>query len=242
MNPPPSQRANNFQTGVRAGPMKQWILSYRTPRRHRPFGHRLIQCVSEGLGGGGGAGVASADWHWHPAARRGGGGSDALAGEGSQRQPQKRLRLAVGGGCQSGWGRLLSVTNAIEAGACRQGDSDWAWAGRPGGGGGGTPPFQERRGGGGVSRALVAGISVGLATAKADRRLAGDCTGATRRRAAKWKEGPGRLHHTEESLGPGHTERVQCRSVPERQPLHGTKEDSCTQPKGAAPRTPPTVC
>ena len=30
------------------------------------------------------------------------------------------VRQAVGGGCQSGWGRLLSVTNAIEAGTWRQ--------------------------------------------------------------------------------------------------------------------------
>ena len=36
------------------------------------------------------------------------------------------VRQAVGGGCQSGWGRLLSVTTAIEAGTCRQGDSGWA--------------------------------------------------------------------------------------------------------------------
>ena len=33
------------------------------------------------------------------------------------------VRQAVGGGCQSGWGRLLSVTNAVEAGTCRQEDS-----------------------------------------------------------------------------------------------------------------------
>ena len=33
---------------------------------------------------------------------------------------------AVEGGCQSGWGRLLSVTNVIEAGACRQGDCGYA--------------------------------------------------------------------------------------------------------------------
>ena len=32
---------------------------------------------------------------------------------------------AVGGGYQSGWG-LLSATNAMEASACRQGDSGWA--------------------------------------------------------------------------------------------------------------------
>ena len=37
-------------------------------------------------------------------------------------------------------GRLLSVTNAIEAGTCRQGDSGWALAGQPGGGGGTLPP------------------------------------------------------------------------------------------------------
>ena len=77
---------------------------------------------------------------------------DALEGKGPQRGPQKRLdrRLkevakavgwAVGGGCQSGWWRLLSVTNAIEAGTCRQGDSGWASAGRPGGGGGGYLPL-----------------------------------------------------------------------------------------------------
>ena len=47
---------------------------------------------------------------------------DALEGKGAQRRPQKRLEevaKAVGG-------RLLSVTNAIEAGTWRQGDSGWA--------------------------------------------------------------------------------------------------------------------
>ena len=39
---------------------------------------------------------------------------------------EEGVRQAVGGGCQSGWGRLLSVTNATEAGTCRQGDSGWA--------------------------------------------------------------------------------------------------------------------
>ena len=53
----------------------------------------------------------------------------------------KAVGQAVGGGCRSGWGRLLSVTNAVEASTWRQGDSGWAWAGRPGGGGrGGYPP------------------------------------------------------------------------------------------------------
>ena len=41
----------------------------------------------------------------------GGGGRDASEGKGSPRRSQKRLDI-VGGGCQSGWGRLLSVTNA----------------------------------------------------------------------------------------------------------------------------------
>ena len=46
------------------------------------------------------------------------------------------VRQAVGGGRQSGWGRLLSVTNAVDAGTGRQADRGWAYAGRPGGGGG----------------------------------------------------------------------------------------------------------
>ena len=43
---------------------------------------------------------------------------------------------AVGGGCQSGWGRLLSVTNAIEAGTWL--GVGWAPWRREGG----IPPFQ----------------------------------------------------------------------------------------------------
>ena len=50
--------------------------------------------------------------------------SDAL--EGSSEAAPEAVRQAVGGGCQSGWGRLLSVTNAMEAGTCRQGNSGWA--------------------------------------------------------------------------------------------------------------------
>ena len=45
---------------------------------------------------------------------------DALEGA------SEAVRQAVGGGCRSGWGRLLSVTNAIEADTWRQGDSGWA--------------------------------------------------------------------------------------------------------------------
>ena len=36
------------------------------------------------------------------------------------------VRQALGGGFQSGWGWLPSVTNAIEAGSCCQGDGGWA--------------------------------------------------------------------------------------------------------------------
>ena len=46
--------------------------------------------------------------------------------EGTAEAAPEAVRQAVGGGCQSGWGRLLSVTNAIEAGTWRQGDSGWA--------------------------------------------------------------------------------------------------------------------
>ena len=43
-------------------------------------------------------------------------------GRASEAVPEA-VRQAVGEGCQSGCGRLLSVTNATEAGTCRQGDS-----------------------------------------------------------------------------------------------------------------------
>ena len=60
--------------------------------------------------------------------------------EGTSEAAPEAVRQAVGGGCQSGWGRLLSVTNAIEAGTWRQGQ--WLgirWA--PWRGGGGTSPL-----------------------------------------------------------------------------------------------------
>ena len=55
--------------------------------------------------------------------------------EGTPEAAPEAVRQAVGGGCQSRWGRLLSVTHANEAGTCCQGDS--GWAGRPGPWGGG---------------------------------------------------------------------------------------------------------
>ena len=50
---------------------------------------------------------------------RGQGGRSASEGEGTSDAALEAVRQAVGGGCQSGWGRLLSVTDAIEAGICR---------------------------------------------------------------------------------------------------------------------------
>ena len=46
--------------------------------------------------------------------------------EGTSQVVPEAVRQAVGGGRQSGWGRLLSVTNAVEPGTCRQGDNGWA--------------------------------------------------------------------------------------------------------------------
>ena len=46
--------------------------------------------------------------------------------EGTSEAALEAVRQAVGGGCQGSWGRLLSVTNVIEAGTWRQGDSGWA--------------------------------------------------------------------------------------------------------------------
>ena len=76
----------------------------------------LLQTGGQGVGRGGRA-------PGRGCVRGGGGGSE---------EAPEAVRRAVGGGCRSGWGRLLSVPNAIEAGTCRQGDSGWAQAGRPG--------------------------------------------------------------------------------------------------------------
>ena len=46
--------------------------------------------------------------------------------KGTSEAAPEAVRQAVGGGCQSGWGRLLSVTNAMEAGTWRQEDSGGA--------------------------------------------------------------------------------------------------------------------
>ena len=40
--------------------------------------------------------------------------------QGTSESAPEAVGQAVGGGCHSGWGRILSVTNAIEPGTCRQ--------------------------------------------------------------------------------------------------------------------------
>ena len=68
------------------------------------------------------------------------GGQGCIRGEGTSEVAPESVRQAVGGGCQSGWGRLLSVTNAIEAGTWRQGGwAPWREGGLQGGMGGGAP-------------------------------------------------------------------------------------------------------
>ena len=67
-----------------------------------------------------------------------GSAGDASEGKGPQRRPQSRLGRRLEGVCRSGWGRLLSVTNAIEAGTWRQGQ--WLGIGRASWRGGGYLP------------------------------------------------------------------------------------------------------
>ena len=73
-------------------------------------------------------------------------GQGCIRRGGTSAADPEAVRQAVGGGCQSGWGRLLSVTNAVEAGTCRQRDSGWAKAGHPGRGGGLPPPLYVTKG------------------------------------------------------------------------------------------------
>ena len=126
--------------------------------------------VSSGVLGGGGVGrrgggkasrptvraafPAGLDRAW--CAGRGGGGQGCIRREGASEAAPEAVRQAVGGGCRSGWGRLLSVMKAFRAGTWRQGDSGWAQAGHPEvGGGGHLPPLpMHPLGGGGVHEGL----------------------------------------------------------------------------------------
>ena len=51
---------------------------------------------------------------------------DASEGKGPQRRPRRRLDRRLEAVAKAVRGRLLSVTNASQAGTCRQGDSGWA--------------------------------------------------------------------------------------------------------------------
>ena len=89
-----------------------------------------------------------------------GGWQGCIGREGISEAAPEAVRQAVGGGCQSGWGRLPSVTNATKAGIWREGDSGWASVGRPEGRGGYPPPLQcipLGGGGGGWHKALALG-------------------------------------------------------------------------------------
>ena len=83
---------------------------------------RAPSSVDEVLNAGGRAGCQAVACLEHPQ----GAGQGCIRREGTSEAAPEAGRQAVGGGCRSGWGRLLSVTNAVEAGTCRRGDSGWA--------------------------------------------------------------------------------------------------------------------
>ena len=86
------------------------------------------------IGGKGFEWVRVVVWGW------GGITQGCMRREGTPEPAPAAVGQAVGGGCRSGWERLLSVINAIESGTCCQGDSAWAWAGHPREGEGLPPP------------------------------------------------------------------------------------------------------
>ena len=82
---------------------------------HSLGGHFLFQAIAQCSG--------------HPPLppRVGGkGGQGCIRREGASEVAPEAVRQAVGAGCQSGWRQLLLVTNAVEAGTWREGDSGWA--------------------------------------------------------------------------------------------------------------------
>ena len=78
------------------------------------------------------------------------GGQGCIGRGGASAAVPEAVGQAVGGGCQSGWGRLLSVTNAVEAGAW---GGQWLGIGwGPWRGGGVPPPLPMHPFGGGGCR------------------------------------------------------------------------------------------
>ena len=74
------------------------------------------------------------------------------------------VRQAVGGGCRGGWGRLLSVTNAVEAGTWRQAGRRLgaleAWGGTSPPLSNAPPPQLAEGGGGGFFRRFLRSSSL----------------------------------------------------------------------------------
>ena len=89
-------------------------------RRAHPLSSPVMALGQQGNGAAGGA----RELGLHPrAAQR---MAVGMHQKGTSEVAPEAVGQAVGGGCQSGWGRLLSVTNAVEAGTWRQRDSGWA--------------------------------------------------------------------------------------------------------------------
>ena len=89
---------------------------------------------------------------------------DEVEGQGPPERGPAAVRRAVGGGCQSGLGRLLSVTNATEAGTGRRGDCGLSIGRALWRGGGVTPTpllMHPWRGGGDASPPCNASLPSG---------------------------------------------------------------------------------
>ena len=71
--------------------------------------------------------MSAGQWHGYrqatPSSARRARCQGCITRERASEAAREVVRQTVGGGCQSDWGRLLSVTNAVEAGTWRQGDS-----------------------------------------------------------------------------------------------------------------------
>ena len=103
------------QSGARETPQPHTSIGFSWGRRRLSF-PQAASCSSP------------PSWSWFAAGCGDrGSGQGCTRREGASQAAPAAVRQAVGGGCQSGWGRLLSVTNAVEAGAWRQGDSGWMW-------------------------------------------------------------------------------------------------------------------
>ena len=106
--------AGGHHKGVHATRNHQGARHARVRPRERwgACAPRLGQCGGEAHGG-------------PPGRRMEGWKQGCIRREGTSQAAPQAVRQAVGGGCQSCSGRLMSVTNTIEAGTWRSGDSGW---------------------------------------------------------------------------------------------------------------------